>query len=1373
MKQEIQKKFETQCISDTQFIDLVQNIEAQEDRSGVTQEFEITFCQKSDDSVNPEIESKESPKKIGIQNTKDNNLSNSNSNFEPTDSNNYSGPVQNSCYINTNITFEEDGCQAIREFSDVEESELFAALDDMVKSPILGKIRPIVIKSTTPFVYPLECFEKFETLAHAIIEEHPDLLVAKKLINSQIENKELFIKTNMDSFIKNESVDSPLLKSNTFTKTNSEISMPTSNFLEKKSQQNIIEDTILFSSDEENEYFSNEEDLPLTCPVQTSFYNCTDVLDKTMYVGFQTASNKTIQVNSDSFIMAQNILNGDEHENVAFTNPVEIFKTSNDMRNGLPTENVSTYQNMDFVGFKKANGKSIHLSTEALLKGTELLNNIEKNLNNSFDNNLKRQFKSNSIKSTKRVKYTEHSVKNHKYLPNHVMDENDKKLQVTETKDNIEEYNILKLNDENIIQEFETNLVEESESNIKNLQNSKSLNELKMPTLKPIQISHQSLESTKQIFEYSYDSGKTVPNNNLPGFTTASNKNISVSKKALLKCKNIFDGIDDVEDSPKTKFDESDPKLPRPIGFSTASYKKIKISRKALLKSKKIFEDIDIDNNLDQKNKRHVDKTHLEKNVNFESASNKVVSKKTFARSATIFRDISDDNIESVKNTSNKVYKPGIELQDFRTANNNPIKVSPKSVDKHIFQNFDDYENNINENEIKPNIYIKSPYSKNIKNLNKKSIPTCYFDTSQKLAEISDAELMTNHKILSEHKENSFLFRNCKMSGFQTAGKKKINISKEKLANCLKVFDGIDLNINDELPSSISTSPSFNRINTVIKPSANSTSAIKSKESHFKTASINVNKSEDGTEILGGINLEIESKLKENHFSQTKHSLDLGKCVFHTANNKPISISDEAIEASQRLIKKINNGAEMFEENSKNSPFVGFKTASNRNIAISKKTLDKAKKLFDHIDETSSNLNEAVCAQMETKFQFQTANNKPVNISEKSYEASQRLINPTDSVKVIVKNNGEFQQFVGIKTASNNDIVISKETFDKAKKIFDGIDETSSINLCKIVSTPTKTMFQFQTANNKVVNISEEAIIASQRQLNTDLSFKKFQTASNKEVKISKTSLARTKVFDEIDSETVNQNKDFEESKDINLKNILNTQVISNFEETLYTEDFLKEPTPTSKRSASPILPYSKTKKQKFKAPASNTLKNLLKTDSCHNDRTSTFIFDRSYKKNKGFKLKDLNVLEEKYKSENKNIDPYIHNFNFENILEFEFLNGRNDLTAVKLRTEDIKEIFSKSVNKTIIPTGWIENHLKLIIWKLLSYEAKYPNVFYKVCTAKSVIEQLKYRYDKELYNVQRPALRKILEKDDISSKTIALCVVGIYVDGVYVSRYD
>ena len=41
-------------------------------------------------------------------------------------------------------------------------------------------------------------------------------------------------------------------------------------------------------------------------------------------------------------------------------------------------------------------------------------------------------------------------------------------------------------------------------------------------------------------------------------------------------------------------------------------------------------------------------------------------------------------------------------------------------------------------------------------------------------------------------------------------------------------------------------------------------------------------------------------------------------------------------------------------------------------------------------------------------------------------------------------------------------------------------------------------------------------------------------------------------------------------------------------------------------------------------------------------------------------------------------------------------------------------------------------------------------------------MKELKYRYDREIDRAQRPALRRITEKDDVPSRLMVLCISSI-----------
>lgn len=84
-------------------------------------------------------------------------------------------------------------------------------------------------------------------------------------------------------------------------------------------------------------------------------------------------------------------------------------------------------------------------------------------------------------------------------------------------------------------------------------------------------------------------------------------------------------------------------------------------------------------------------------------------------------------------------------------------------------------------------------------------------------------------------------------------------------------------------------------------------------------------------------------------------------------------------------------------------------------------------------------------------------------------------------------------------------------------------------------------------------------------------------------------------------------------------------------------------------------------------------------------------------------------------------------------------------------------------VDKQKIIDGWFENHFRWIVWKLASMDRQFPNQFDGYfLTPDNIIQQLKYRYDRDIYGNERSAIRKIAERDDVPSRRMVLYVSKI-----------
>ncbi|MCL7026798.1 hypothetical protein MKW94_028353 [Papaver nudicaule] len=75
----------------------------------------------------------------------------------------------------------------------------------------------------------------------------------------------------------------------------------------------------------------------------------------------------------------------------------------------------------------------------------------------------------------------------------------------------------------------------------------------------------------------------------------------------------------------------------------------------------------------------------------------------------------------------------------------------------------------------------------------------------------------------------------------------------------------------------------------------------------------------------------------------------------------------------------------------------------------------------------------------------------------------------------------------------------------------------------------------------------------------------------------------------------------------------------------------------------------------------------------------------------------------------------------------------------------------------------WVVNHYKWIIWKLACYGRSYPEKgAMEYFTVPNVLEELKYRYEREVNHAHRSAIKRILEGDAPAASMMVLCVSAI-----------
>ncbi|KAK8665667.1 hypothetical protein V6N13_005829 [Hibiscus sabdariffa] len=124
-----------------------------------------------------------------------------------------------------------------------------------------------------------------------------------------------------------------------------------------------------------------------------------------------------------------------------------------------------------------------------------------------------------------------------------------------------------------------------------------------------------------------------------------------------------------------------------------------------------------------------------------------------------------------------------------------------------------------------------------------------------------------------------------------------------------------------------------------------------------------------------------------------------------------------------------------------------------------------------------------------------------------------------------------------------------------------------------------------------------------------------------------------------------------------------------------------------------------------------------------------------------------------------------------ENAHEYSF---KDESGLTRIGAEDFCDMLSHSgasmqyvskefVNPFPCMSRWVVNHYKWIVWKLACYERCYPSKCAgKFLTIPNVLEELKYRYEREVNHGQRSAIKKILEGDASPSTMLVLCVSKI-----------
>ncbi|KAG0241040.1 Breast cancer 2, early onset [Mortierella sp. GBA43] len=97
---------------------------------------------------------------------------------------------------------------------------------------------------------------------------------------------------------------------------------------------------------------------------------------------------------------------------------------------------------------------------------------------------------------------------------------------------------------------------------------------------------------------------------------------------------------------------------------------------------------------------------------------------------------------------------------------------------------------------------------------------------------------------------------------------------------------------------------------------------------------------------------------------------------------------------------------------------------------------------------------------------------------------------------------------------------------------------------------------------------------------------------------------------------------------------------------------------------------------------------------------------------------------------------------------------------------EAYRDLIARGAIPNLLSKVWVSNHYGLIVWKLACYIRTWPQHFLSqqppwFCPTR-VLDQLAYRYEREINLAERPALRKIVERDESAGRHMVLCIASV-----------
>ncbi|XP_044760230.1 breast cancer type 2 susceptibility protein-like [Coccinella septempunctata] len=552
--------------------------------------------------------------------------------------------------------------------------------------------------------------------------------------------------------------------------------------------------------------------------------------------------------------------------------------------------------------------------------------------------------------------------------------------------------------------------------------------------------------------------------------------------------------------------------------------------------------------------------------------------------------------------------------------------------------------------------------------------------------------------------------------GFSTASGKKIEISSNKLLKIQSVFENItDLRISDFISKSCDQG---------------NEKQIKNMENHRSNYNMSpnpvlktVNKFDNpknvchGNVAKGTMKLLVDNKADINAIPQKKCAEEISS-LFSTASGKNIKLPNSSLLGIDKIFKDIPDFDTIKSETTENICAIKDQDSGKVNPCNTFATFSPLK-----INKTqnmpSAEINGSYCTPSKKNLNIRLAEEKSNSVSHSKITETDNNINYTTPQKNIPSKKR-------LGGSASKDKKISDVALKRAKMLF------GDINFDDLKLPP---HLKFGSPNTSEASFS------------TPLRPNKIKTPQ----------------YSSTPNRIVKKNESF----------------INDFPHESNHPFIIQKPTPRNLEDLNEELSRQKKileKKLDFITKKQEAIRNQILAQTSE----KRFKLDPQEKNNK-INLRDVKNLESQSEfMENQNC--VIQQINPQNSSLIHFNNNWYELPTVTtadgctlipnsqgfIGISEIEPAFTSmnGIEKKLIPDGWIKNHYRWIVWKLASYERVFPATLGGCFNIDNVIKQLKYRYLREIYNAERPALRKIYEMDDVPQKRIILCISNVIKNG-------